>query len=211
MITNFASDKNIQHTSIDDGKYTIHIFLDLSKAFDTINHDILLKKLEVYGIRGIPLAWLASYLSNRTHCVSIDDCMSEYKLISCGMPQGLILGLLLFLFYINDIVRSSDLLQFLMFADDTYLFMSNMDFKALIFNLNDKLSKVSRWLKVNKLSLNIMKTNFIIFHSRQRYITSDIHLQIDGMLIENVLVTTFLGVMLNENLTLTKSCFKQNK
>ena len=90
-----------------------------------------------------------------------------------------------------------------MFADDTNLFMSNIDLKTLISNVNDELSKVLRWLKVNKLSLNITKTNFIIFHSRQRYIASDIHLQIDGMLIEKVLATKFLGVMLNENLTWT--------
>ena len=95
--------------SIDDVRYTIGIFLDLSTAFDTINYDILLHKLEVYAIRGVALAWLASHLSNRTQCISIDDCISESKLISCGVPQGSILGPLLFLFYINDIVRSSDL------------------------------------------------------------------------------------------------------
>ena len=127
-----------------DGKYTICIFLDLSKAFDTINHDILLHKLEVYGIRGVALAWLASYRSNRMQCVSIDDCISESKLISCGVPQGSILEPLLFLFYINDIVRSSDLLKFIIFADDTNLFMSNIDLKTLISNVNDELSKVSR-------------------------------------------------------------------
>ena len=115
-------------------------------------------------------------------CVSIDDCISESKLISCGAPQGSILGPLLFLFYINDILRSSDLLKFIIFADNTNLFMSNIDFKTLISNLNDELSKVSRWLKVNKLSLNITKTNFIIIHTRWRYINSDIHLHIDGIL-----------------------------
>ena len=88
-----------------------------------------------------------------------------------------------------------------MFADDTNQFMSNIDLKTLISNVNDELSKVSRWLKVNKLTLNITKTNFIIFHSRLRYITSDIHLHIDGMLIERVVATNFLGVILNDNLT----------
>ena len=189
--------------SIDDRKYAICIFSDLSKAFDTINHDILLHKLEVYGIRCVALAWLASYLSNRTQCVSIDDCISESKFISCEVPQGSILGPLLFLFYINNIVRSSDLLKFIMLADDTNLFMSNIDSKTLISNVNDELSKVSRWLKVNKLCLNVTKTNFIIFHSRQRYITSGIHLHIDGILIEKIVATKFLGVILNENLIWT--------
>ena len=126
--------------SIDDGKYITGIFLDLSMAFDTINHYILLQILEVYGIRSIELAWLASYFSNRTQCVSIYDFMSESKLISCGVPQGSILGLQLFLFYINDIVRSSDLLKYVMFADDTNLFMSNIVFKTLLSNVNDELS-----------------------------------------------------------------------
>ena len=90
-----------------------------------------------------------------------------------------------------------------MFADDTNLFMSNIDLKTLISNVNDELSKVSRWLKVNKFSLNITKTNFIIFHCRQRCITCDINLHIDGILIEKVVATKFLGVILNENHTWT--------
>ena len=97
--------------------------------------------MEVYGIRGVALAWLASYLSNRLQCVSIADCISESKWIFCGVPQGSILGPLLFLFYINDIVRSSDLLKFIMFADDTNLFMSNMNLKTLYLMLMMTLAK----------------------------------------------------------------------
>ena len=99
---------------------------------------ILLRKLEVYEIRGIALAWLASYLSNRMQCVYIDDCMSEFKLVSCEVLQGSTLGPLLFLFYINDIVRSSNLLKFIMFADDTNLVISNIDLKTFISNVNEK-------------------------------------------------------------------------
>ena len=123
--------------------------------------------------------------------------MSESKLISCEVPQGSILGPLLFLFYIKDIIRSSDLLKFIIFADDTNLLISNIYLKTLISNVNNELSKVSKWLKVNKLSLNITKTNFITFHSRQIYITFDIHLHIDGILIEKVVATKFLDVILN--------------
>ena len=94
-----------------------------------INHDILLHNLKVYGIRGIALPWLAGYLSNRKQCISIDDCIYESKLISCGVSQGWILGRCYSYFTFND-VRSSDLLKFNMFADDTNLFMSNIDLQT---------------------------------------------------------------------------------
>ena len=101
------------------------IFLDFAKAFDTVNHQILLKKLEYYGIRGTALKWFTSYLSNRMQCTEIGDTQSKLDYIKCGVPQGSILGPLLFLLYINDIVLSSEVFKFNLFADDTSLFYSN--------------------------------------------------------------------------------------
>ena len=91
------------------------IFLDFAKAFDTVNHEILIKKLEHYGIRGLALQWFKSYLSDRRQCTSIGDTLSDTDLIKCGVPQGSVLGPLLFLLYINDIINSSSLFKFILF------------------------------------------------------------------------------------------------
>ena len=109
--------------SIDNHEVSIGIFIDLSKAFDTLNHGVLLGKLEHYGIRGIPLLWFSDYLTNRKQCVCFNGAVSCMRPITCGVPQGSILGPLLFILYVNDIVNSSKLLHFILFADDTNVFI----------------------------------------------------------------------------------------
>ena len=117
--------------AVDEGTYSCGIFLDFSKAFDTVNHNILITKLDHYGFRGIVKKWFCSYLSERKQCVSIGNAMSDYKQISCGIPQGSVLGPLLFLLYINDFNHSSNQLDFHLFADDSNLFYAQKSLKEL--------------------------------------------------------------------------------
>ena len=109
-------------STIDRKEFTVGIFLNLSKAFDTVNHDILFDKLSHYGIRGVVLDWLKSYLRNRYQFVQYNKSTSSFKTITCGVPQGSILGPLVFLLYVNDLCNVSKLFEVILFADDTNLF-----------------------------------------------------------------------------------------
>ena len=154
--------------AIDNNLYTCGVFIDFSKAFDTVNHEILLKKLESYGIRGMPLKWLTSYLNNRQQYVAIGHTESPRQAMTCGSPQGSTLGPLLFLLYINDLSNCSETLTFRVFADDTNLFASAGDLKNLETLINSELGKVKVWCDVNKLSINFIKTNYMIIKSNRK-------------------------------------------
>lgn len=187
---------------LDKGNHTAGIFLDLSKAFDTISHDILITKLHHYGIRGNALEWFRNYLTNRKQYVIYNNCKSDVGTVQCGVPQGSVLGPLLFIIFLNDIVYSSKSLSFFIYADDTNAIMSNHDLDCLISSVNNELSNISIWFKVNKLSLNVNKTNYMIFknrHSSRLY--NNIHICIDGIELTKVSQTKFLGVIVDESLT----------
>ena len=150
--------------TIDNKKYGCGLFIDLRIAFDTVNHDILLKKLEHNGIRGDALKWFRSYLTNRKQYVSLNGECSESKHITCGVPQGSCLGPLLFLIYINDLPNISEVLHFYLFVDDTNIYYEAETIKKLETVINRELRKLDTWLIVNMLSLNIAKTKFLVFH-----------------------------------------------
>ena len=149
--------------ALENGESAIGIFLDFQKAFDTVNHSILLDKLCIYGIRGPALSWITSYLSNRYQYVVYNGYQSECKYISCGVPQGSILDPLLFLLYINDLPAVSKLFMPILFADDTNLFCTSHNVNMLVDDINTELVNVYAWVQSNKLSLNIDKTNYMLF------------------------------------------------
>ena len=186
--------------ALEKGEYVIGIFLDFSKAFDTVNHNILFRKLENIGIRGVAYDWIFDYLRNRQQYVVYDGHQSEYKTVTCGVPQGSVLGPLLFLLYINDIANVSTYLFSILFADDTNSLASGKDLPSLISSVNEELQKVVTWLASNKLSLNIKKTHFMLFCSKGKKIAGPVSIKISNQEIARVDHTKFLGVIIDEKL-----------
>jgi hypothetical protein len=191
---------------IEINRIPLAIFLDLSKAFDTLNHTILLSKLNFYGIQNTELLWFKSYLSGRTQLVEINNVTSDVLEISTGVPQGSILGPLLFIIYMNDICNASNLFKFVLFADDTNLSTSlsstNQTLENFSENVNLELNKIRIWLSLNKLSLNVSKTKYMLFRPKNKILNSDnIHLQINDIKIQRVTEFNFLGLQIDDTLS----------
>ena len=143
--------------SLENDEFVVGVFIEFSKAFDIVNDDILLTKLHHYGIRGSAMKWFQSYLSDRHQYVTYNGVEFSKKTIKCGVPQGSILGPLLFLIYNNDLSAVCNYMMPLLFADDTNLFPSGRDISKVQQEVEADLNKISEWLKVNKLFLNIKK------------------------------------------------------
>ena len=177
------------------------IFLDFAKAFDTVNHDILIDKLSYYGVKNQSLALFRSYLSDRSQVVEVNGVLSDKGTIKHGVPQGSILGPLLFLLYINDISKSSKILKFFLFADDTTVFYSaNPNDKNTENILNKELEKVSCWLAANKLSLNVKKSNFLHFH-KGNSCKIPLNLILNGTPVEEKETAKYLGTFIDNKLS----------
>ena len=185
--------------SIDNGKFGCGIFIDLKKALDTVNHKILISKLDHYGIRGNTLKWFESYLTDRKQYVFYNGTSSETKSISCGVPQGSVLGPLLFLIYINDLPNISDKLNFFLFADDTNIYYESDNLLELEKTVNKELKKLCLWLNVNRLALNVGKTNFVIFRANKP-LTHNVTLIMNKKALDQKDNVKYLGVLIDEHL-----------
>ena len=194
------------YDAFDRGETPVGVFLDLKKAFDTIDRNKLLQKLKVYGIEGTELNWFRSYLSARRQLVAFRDETSTVQKVDYGVAQGSIVGPLLYVIYINDIVACSDKLQFTMYADDSSCSLSSPNLHDTIGCLNDELVKVSRWLTSNCLTLNVSKCHYIIFRRKNKKMHNPPPILIlINEILEEKICTKFLGLMLDRNL-----CFQEH-
>lgn len=178
---------------------SIGVFLDLSKAFDTIDHRILLQKLLMYGFHGIAYDWIKSYLTNRKQFTSFKNENSYLQTIKCGVLKGSILGPLLFIIYVNDITMVSSNSSLVMFADDTNIFFNDSDTQCLERTVCHELALYFDWFASNKLSLNISKTNYMVFNlpSTQNH---DFKLTINNIPLKPASSVNFLGVYIDSKL-----------
>ena len=187
--------------ALDTGHFACGIFIDLQKAFDTVDHIVLISKLDYYGARGIVKNWFASYLHNRKQFVSINGFKSSLKIIKYGVPQGSVLGPLLFLIYINDLsvaVKHSTVHHF---ADDTNLLFVHRSLISLCKKVNHDLKGITDWLNANRISLNANKTEFVIFRSPRKKIDCEVKLKLNGKRLFPSRYIKYLGVLVDEHLS----------
>ena len=185
------------YQNLDEGKLGVGIYLDLQKAFDTVNHDILLYKLYNYGVRGIVHDWFRDYLTNRQQFTQLSDVQSPSLKISCGVPQGSVLGPLLFLIYVNDIGNAVPNQKVKLFADDTNLFVFGKKPMDVELDSVNCINALNRWFMSNKLTLNLSKTCYMIFSRKQQ---DNIKITVGRHLIENVSNCKYLGILLDNEL-----------
>ena len=189
------------YKALDNHKYSAGVFLDLSKAFDTIDHTVLLEKLKWYGFRGHSNAILSDYLQNRKFHVILNNKKSVEHPVVSGVPQGSILGPLLFIIYTNDIENAISYSDCLLYADDTALYHSHRDVDELMVRCQSDVNDLALWFSCNKLKLNADKTQFIIFGTRtslRRLKTHNLILSIKDCRVHRADSITYLGVKLDE-------------
>lgn len=189
------------YKNLDNNNMIVGIYLDLQKAFDTVDHEILLSKLSYYGIRGVMLSWIKNYLYNRKQYTVANNVASDLGSITCGVPQGSVLGPLLFLLYMNDIKNSVPDNDIKLFADDTNVFIFGNSLTSLEYQANKCLKNLELWFNANKLSLSIDKTCYSVFTGNKRSLAdATLNVVINGQQINKVSSCKYLGVFIDDAL-----------
>ena len=189
------------YKGINEGKITVATYIDLKKAFDTVNHVILLQKLEKMGLNKFNITWIKNYLTDRSQATLANGVLSSERQITCGVPQGSVLGPLLFLIYVNDLGSVLSTSQHFLYADDTVILQSGDNISDIVELLQIDLNNYGSWCKANKLTINTKKSNYVIYGTNQK--TSRIR-QCDLSLCDETLIRThnykYLGVYLDSHL-----------
>ena len=190
------------YQSINNKELTVATFMDLRKAFDTVDHTILLSKLDKLGVKGLPHNWLSSYLNNRTQATIANNSMSNQLSIHCGVPQGSILGPLLFLVYINDLGRVLESCRFQLYADDTVIYLSGNNTLTTVAKIQEDITRLYEWCSRNRLTINIQKTKAMIIGSKSLIKKCNPpSIKLGTNIIEYVKSYKYLGITLDQTLT----------
>ena len=209
--TYFTEDIN---TAMNNKEITIAVSIDAMKAFDTFNHDILMKKLQQIGIHGSLFRWLINYLSNRKQCTIANNIVSQYRNTTYGVPQGSVLGPLLFLIYVNDITNIIENSKISMYADDTVIYISNRNLDNAIALIQSDLNSLYTWCNRNKVTVNCKKTKFCLFGMRSNIKGSrmlDVRLSLNANILERECSYKYLGLILDEHLNYNKHIKEMTK
>ena len=205
------------YNNLDDRKFTSCVFIDYSKAFDTIDHNILKRKLELYNLSPGVIAWCADYLSHRGQCVKVDDTKSRYKCINYGVPQRSILGPLFFIMYVNDLLYMFDNeVKILLYADDTVIYFADNNAKTACMRVEEALGIVHRWCVSNKLTINVKKTqHMLITPKHAKCSQSKYQIQMGECILQNVDAYNYLGELIDNEMIfdqfLKQKCGKINQ
>ena len=189
------------HRAIDESKFTAAAFLDISKAFDCVNHDILLSKLACHGVLDHSLVWFTSYLSCRRQKVCMQGLSSMWGEIHVGVPQGSILGPLLFSIYMNDLPTVVQFCELYLYADDMEMHCSNANLAGAEYDMQQNIHSVNSWLYVNLLTVSIRKSNVMLIGSLQELRNYDLCVTVDGKQLSCVSSVRYLGLHIDENLS----------